>query len=150
MIDVCRGPVHIKKGAGTVDVIKKRINCSQSTKNEFCSEAKNLATIVQDDGLIFAKGIKEELESDHGKVFCSFLLLNKYLQDSVIFNNFDQYEDDLESLRVRNYDKTKSGSIDASSTSSPSSMAPRPVMEGESSKQESPAEEKATAGEGSF
>jgi len=148
MIDTCRGPVHIKKGTGAIDIIKKGGVCSLASKDEFCSEAKNLATTLQDDGLIFASGIKEELESDHGKVFCSFLLLSKYLQDSIIFNSFDQYDDDLESLKGVKHLKTKANSSRSSVPSS--SMAPRPVMEGESSKQESPVEEKAPTGEGSF
>lgn len=154
MIDVCRGPVHIKKGTGAVDVIKKAADCSQASKDEFCSETKNLATTLQDDGLIFATGIKEQLESDHGKVFCSFLLLDKYLQDSIIFNSSDKYLDDLESLKRTKHAETKAshaGVSESSSLSSSSlSTAPRPVMEGETVEESAPAEVKTPTGEGSF
>lgn len=151
IIDVCRGPVHIKKGTNAIDVIKKTANCSSTSKDEFCSEAKALATTLQDDGLIFATGIKEELESDHGKVFCSFLLLNKYFQDSVIFNKFDQYDDDLGSLKgAKHFETQSSPSSVSESSSSSSTVIPRPVMEEDASDQELPVEEKAPTGEGSF
>jgi len=145
MIDVCRGPVHIKKGSGAVDVIKKVNNCSGASKDDFCSEAKTLATTLQDDGLIFATGIKEELESDHGKVYCSFLLLNKYLQDSIVFNRFDQYSDDLETLKDM---KKSAAKVVPLNSSSPA--APRPVMEGKASEENTPVEAKTPTGEGSF
>ncbi len=150
MIDVCRGPVHIKKGSGAVDVIKKVNNCSVASKDEFCSEAKSIATTIQDDGLIFATGIKEDIGSDHGKAYCSFLLLNKYLQDSVVFNSSDDYEDDIEKV---NGNRKKE---EVASPSGPS-FAPRPVMEGDSSRggeesaeSEAEQEDKSPSGEGSF
>lgn len=147
MIDVCRGPVHIKKGLGAVEVIKKVNNCSGASKDEFCSEVKDLSTRLQDDGLIFATGIKENIESDHGKIYCSFLLLNKYLQESIIFNSSDDYDSNLEAIRGP---KRK----EVSTESFKSSSAPRPIVEGDEGDSEttdkSDEEEDISTGEGSF
>ncbi len=144
-IDVCRGPVHIKKGTGAVDVIKKVNNCSEASKDDFCSELKEISTTIQDDGLIFASGIKEDIESDHGQIYCSYLLLQRYLQDSIVFNSANEYESDLENFKEVKKKEVKE------------IVAPRPVIDGEavapdeSAEQEvsSPVEE-APSGEGSF
>ncbi len=138
-IDVCRGPVHIKKGSGAVEVIKKVNNCSSASKDDFCVELKDMSMTIQDDGLIFAEGIKEDISSHHGKVYCSFLLLQRYLNDSIVFNSGSEYDDNLESLKGAKVKKNKNDEV-----------APRPVMEGAESSEETPAEVVAPTGEGSF
>jgi hypothetical protein len=92
-VDVCRTPVHIKTQEGTVKVFKKEGPCYKAIymNNPFCLESKKIKTIVQDDGLIFAPGEKESLQSDHGKTYCSYLLLTRYLDESIILSRDDQF-----------------------------------------------------------
>ena len=87
-IDVCREPVHIKYGIHSIEVFKRKFNClnRKEEEDEFCVKLNDLKRILQDDGLIFAKGEKEELTSDHGKVYCSYLLIQTYLQDGIVSN----------------------------------------------------------------
>ena len=98
MLDVCREPVHIKVTSATgVDVAKKESDClknsdSKST-SDFCSQYFDLLDIIQDDGLIFAEGDRDNLSSDHGKTFCSYLLIKKYLNESVVFSRYTEVED---------------------------------------------------------
>jgi hypothetical protein len=98
VIDVCREPVHIKVTSATgVDVAKKSADClkkdnSRDTSN-FCSQYFDLMDVIQDDGLIFAEGDRDNLSSDHGKTFCSYLLLKKYLNDSVVFSRYTEVPD---------------------------------------------------------
>src|SRR5688572_27955839 len=63
LIDVCRGPIHIKKDLKRVEVIKKDGPChkDQYLNGPFCVETKRIKSIIQDDGLIFANGEKENL-----------------------------------------------------------------------------------------
>lgn len=130
MIDICRGPVHIKKGMGAIEVIKKGQKCSNKKKDSFCFESDEMKIIIQDDGLIFAEGEKEDLNSDHGKIYCSYLLLKSYLNREIIFS------------RKRNYKGVLLGKSQAFSTSSVSLPSaadeglkvkkvhiPRPVMD---------------------
>lgn len=79
VIDVCRAPVHIKSGAGAVEILKREGECGKKSKGEFCKELEFIEEIIQDDGLIFAKGEKENLGTDHGRIYCSYLLLRTYL-----------------------------------------------------------------------
>lgn len=86
--DTCRFPIHIKEGAGAINVHKKvRPSCdfSSENKDKFCNSLKELKGVVQDYGLIFANGEKENIGTDHGKVYCSFLLINFYFDKSTIF-----------------------------------------------------------------
>ena len=87
VIDICRGPVHIKKGNTSIEVLKREGSClrEEYQSTPFCNEWKKIKLIIQDDGLIFADGEKEDLSTDHGKTFCSYLMIKKYLQDGVIF-----------------------------------------------------------------
>ena len=98
IVDVCREPVHIKVSSATgVDVAKKDGICmnQDKTKNtsDFCSQYDDLMEVVQDDGLIFAQGDRDNLSSDHGKTYCTYLLLKKYLADSVIFSRYTDVPD---------------------------------------------------------
>lgn len=97
-IDICREPVHIKVTSATgVDVAKKTNNCMNMDKtkdtSDFCSQYFDMMDVIQDDGLIFADGDRDNLVSDHGKVYCSYLLLKKYLNDSVIFSRYTEVPD---------------------------------------------------------
>ena len=96
--DVCRYPIHIKEGAGAIKVHKKlRKSCdfSSENKDKFCNSLKDLKNAISDYGLIFAKGEKEDLLSDHGKVYCSFLLINFYFDEEKIFS----FNDDLKTTQ---------------------------------------------------
>ncbi len=98
IIDVCREPVHIKVTSATgVDVAKKEAEClkkdnSRDTSN-FCSQYFSMMDVVQDDGLIFADGDRDNLSSPHGRTYCSYLLLKKYLNDSVVFSRYTEVPD---------------------------------------------------------
>lgn len=89
-IDVCRAPVHIKQTGGSVEVLKRDGDCSEGS-SPYCKELKKIKTILQDDGLIFASGQKEDISNEHGKIFCSFLLVKKYLGGGFVFNRGSEY-----------------------------------------------------------
>jgi hypothetical protein len=86
VIDVCRAPVHIKAGVGAVEVLKREGECDKKAKGEFCKELRFIEDIIQDDGLIFAKGEKEDIETDHGRIYCSYLLLKAYLESGRVLS----------------------------------------------------------------
>lgn len=98
IIDVCREPVHIKVTSATgVDVAKKDSEClkkdnSRDTGN-FCSQYFTMMDVIQDDGLIFAEGDRDNLNSAHGRTYCSYLLLKKYLNESVVFSRYTEAQD---------------------------------------------------------
>jgi hypothetical protein len=123
-IDICRTPVHIKKGAGAVDVLKKTKPCKR-TAGGFCNEKKTLQTLIQDDGLIFAKGDKESIDSDHGKVYCTHLLLRSYLDRDIVFSTKKEYKDLLEA-EVITPPAPEKPKVPVVKT------PPRPMLEGES------------------
>jgi len=97
-VDVCREPVHIKVTSATgVDVAKKESECIKKDKSrdtsDFCSQYFTMMDVIQDDGLIFAEGDRDNLSSAHGKTYCSYLLLKKYLNDSVVFSRYTEVQD---------------------------------------------------------
>ena len=49
--------------------------------------------VIQDDGLIFAQGDRDSLDSDHGKTYCTYLLLKKYLNESQAFSRYSDVPD---------------------------------------------------------
>ncbi|MGB0453393.1 MAG: hypothetical protein ACPGJV_06730 [Bacteriovoracaceae bacterium] len=85
-VDVCRSPIHVKKGGDSVEVIKKSKSCGQGKKDVFCSEYAHIAKRIQDDGLIFASGQKEDIGTDHGKFNCVFTMINEYFGKGVVFS----------------------------------------------------------------
>lgn len=98
IIDVCREPVHIKVTSATgVDVAKKEVECIKKDNSkdtgDFCSQYFEMMNVIQDDGLIFASGDRDNLSSDHGKTYCSYLLLKKYLNESVVFSRYTDIPD---------------------------------------------------------
>lgn len=90
-VDVCRSPVHIKKMGRRTKVIKRDHNCRDKGKGSFCSHYACIKNKIQDDGLIFAKGEKEDLGSEHGKAYCTYLLLEHYLGGNTVFNSKDRH-----------------------------------------------------------
>ncbi len=98
VIDVCREPVHIKVTSATgVDVAKKEAECLKNDNSrdtsDFCSQYFTMMDVIQDDGLIFAQGDRDNLYSDHGRTYCSYLLLKKYLNESIIFSRYTEVPD---------------------------------------------------------
>lgn len=93
-IDVCRGPVHIKQTSAAVSVLKRSGECS-ARKDEFCKEYEMIKMLLQDDGLIFAEGEKDEISSDHGRIYCAFLLTNSYLDRGIVLDKNEDYHDTL-------------------------------------------------------
>ncbi len=90
IVDVCREPVHIKQGVTALEVIKREGLCSdKNLSSNYCESVSKILSIIQDDGLIFAEGEKENIKSDHGQVYCTFLLLKKYLKDGMVLNKGD-------------------------------------------------------------
>lgn len=102
VVDVCREPVHIKKGVGAVEVIKKETNCKKGNNTSFCQEQNKIFQTIQDDGLIFAEGEKENLKTTHGKTYCAYLLVKRYLEDSIVFNRGQDYNGVLSGLKSIN------------------------------------------------
>jgi len=88
VVDTCREPVHIKQGSGSLEVIKREGVCGESN-TDYCESLNKILSVIQDDGLIFAPGEKENLKSDHGKFYCSFLLLKRYLKEGVVLKRSD-------------------------------------------------------------
>ncbi len=86
-VDVCRGPVHIKEGHNSVTVHKRVSDCLNPAEGDsFCENYHKIDLAIQDYGLIFAKGEKEDLQSDHGKVYCASQLLNEYLKAGTVLS----------------------------------------------------------------
>lgn len=89
-IDVCREPIHMKvTSKGSQDVYKRDKKCDDQTKSDYCYYTKELMNSVQDHGLIFADGQREDLTESHGQTYCAYLLLQRYLDDGIIFSTFE-------------------------------------------------------------
>ena len=87
IIDVCREPIHIKSGVYSVEVIKKERRCP-SEDSAFCNITEAIKRLVQDDGLIFAQGEKEDILSEHGKLYCAYDLLKRYLDRGTVLSRY--------------------------------------------------------------
>lgn len=89
-IDVCREPIHMKvTSKGSQDVYKREKKCEKGTKSDFCYYRKDLLESIQDHGLIFADGQREDISQSHGQSYCSYLLLQRYLDDGIVFSIFE-------------------------------------------------------------
>ena len=60
-----------------------------------------MLSIIQDEGLIFADGARENLDADHGKVYCTFLLLSHYLNRGKSFRR----DQSLKGILIENSNK---------------------------------------------
>ena len=87
-VDVCRTPVHIKAGTYSPEVLRKSGPCPNKTSG-YCKAAYELIGLIEDDGLIFAKGEKEDPLSEHGQIYCAYALLNKYLKNGEILSRYE-------------------------------------------------------------
>ncbi len=114
VVDICRDPIHIKAAEGSVDVFRKIASCN-TVKNSFCKQYTKLKRVIEDDGLIFASGVKSEIESDHGKVYCSYVLIEEYLKKSVVFNKGQNYDHILKNNRNETASKDSGFSVDPTS-----------------------------------
>ena len=85
-IDICREPIHIKFGKSLQDVTKKITTTCNQRENDYCEIYSDIKTVLEDKGLIYGKGVRENLNSQHGKVYCSYLLINQYLGNNVVFS----------------------------------------------------------------
>ena len=93
VVDVCREPVHIKVASATgTDVAKKVQECVKPDKSrdtsDFCGQYFDMVDVIQDDGLIFAEGDRDSLSTPHGRTYCIYLLLERYLSDNILFSRY--------------------------------------------------------------
>ncbi len=93
VVDVCREPVHIKVASATgTDVAKKVQECVKPDKSrdtsDFCGQYFDMVDVIQDDGLIFAEGDRDSLSTPHGRTYCTYLLLERYLSDNLLFSRY--------------------------------------------------------------
>lgn len=98
VIDVCREPIHIKVKATTgTDVAKKTDACVKEDKpgesTDFCTHYEEIVNLIQDEGLIFAQGDRDDLGSDHGKTYCAYLLIKRYMDGGVVFSRYTDAPD---------------------------------------------------------
>jgi hypothetical protein len=90
-VDVCREPVHIKSMKGGVEVYKREGVCDLNTKgkmSDYCFSTKEIVSALQDEGLIFAEGEKENIHSQHGQVYCVYDLLKDYLIRGMVLSRY--------------------------------------------------------------
>lgn len=85
-VDVCRAPVHVKSGAGAVTVLRREAHCVDNENSRYCQEIEKIDKILQNDGLIFASGEKENIETPHGQIHCSYTLIRKYLFEGQVLS----------------------------------------------------------------
>lgn len=85
-IDLCREPVHIKRKSWTGDGFDLRKSYPCKEDKSYCQVVDELITSVENDALIYAQGERETLYSDHGKFYCTYLLLKSYLRDAKVFS----------------------------------------------------------------
>lgn len=92
-VDICREPIHIKWVAkGSLSVHKRTGKCdtTNAKASEFCEAWSQLKAILEDKGLIFAEGEREKLSTSHGKIYCSYLLLTKHLDEGILFSKYQE------------------------------------------------------------
>ena len=99
-VDICREPVHIKEGNKSVEVIQKDNDCKGSEESSFCEKKETILELIKNEGLIFAAGAREDFASDHGKTFCSYLLLKYYLNGTKALNRNVLFKGEL--LNIQN------------------------------------------------
>jgi hypothetical protein len=90
LIDICREPIHIKvTSKGNQSVYKRVEDCDKNKNQDYCTYQRELNETLQDYGLIFAKGERENLQTPHGQTHCTYLLIKKYLEDGYLFSKYD-------------------------------------------------------------
>jgi len=86
IIDLCREPVHIKKNSWSGDGFQIRKNYPCKDETTYCQQVDELLSNIENEALIYAKGERETLTTDHGKFFCTYLLLKNYLKEGKVFS----------------------------------------------------------------
>lgn len=88
IVDVCREPIHVKKANldKSLSAYKRVANCPNG-KDDFCEEVGSIEQVVLDQGLMYAKGGKEDLNSDHGKIYCARVLMGQYFGGNIFNKN---------------------------------------------------------------
>lgn len=110
-VDVCRKPIHIKQRSRNVVVLKKKNKCSEEIKKtsmkqriinymsgadkSFCESNIKIKNVIQDEGLIFARGEKENIQTDHGKINCVYTLLKGYLDKEKIYTRYKKEDKNI-------------------------------------------------------
>lgn len=100
-IDICREPIHLKViSKGNETFYKRKDHCSDNSSNEFCEYWGDLKENLQDYGLIYAQGERESLQTSHGQTYCTYLLLQRYLDDGLLFSKYDEPKSIFEKQRA--------------------------------------------------
>lgn len=134
LIDICREPIHIKvTSKGSQSVYKRIETCDQNKNQDYCTFWRELNETLQDYGLIFAAGERENLQSSHGQTYCTYLLIKRYLEDGYLFSKYDLPknifgEPDTVSFSDRSYESLKASNPSASGASASPSPSPSPVL----------------------
>jgi hypothetical protein len=90
-IDICREPIHMKvMSKGSQSVYKREKECSTDDKSDYCYFRNELVLNLEDQGLIFADGERENLKDSHGQIYCAHLLVGKYLDEGKLFSQYDE------------------------------------------------------------
>jgi len=85
-IDICREPVHVKyEKWKKQDVFKRKNSCSSGNQSNYCKSFFELKNLIEDKGLIYAEGRKEDLSSAHGQISCLYNLIKSYLNQGQVF-----------------------------------------------------------------
>lgn len=132
-VDVCREPIHMKvTSKGSQDVYKRAKKCDKSTKSDFCYYRKELLESIQDHGLIFAEGQREDIKQSHGQAYCSYLLLQRYLDDGVVFSSFETPKNIYKEQTACAVPTEKKEKLAPSITTpvAPEALSPKPTLRG--------------------
>ncbi len=139
-IDICREPIHMKvTSKGSQSVYKRDAECEKKDKTDFCYFRNELILNIQDQGLIFAPGQKENLEDSHGQVYCVYLLLKKHLDKGALFSLLDSNIDifsDSESCSLPTSTEKNEVQVNAEALSSNEKEEPAPQKKVEELKTE--------------
>ena len=75
---------------GSQSVYKRRKECEPGDPTDFCMHWEELRLALQDHGLIFADGEKEDISTSHGLAYCSYLILKQHLGKGILFSKYDE------------------------------------------------------------
>jgi len=85
-VDLCREPVHIKVNTWSGEQYYLRQSYPCREKQDYCKKVDDLLDKLQNSALIYAKGERETINTDHGKFYCSYLLIKQYLLEGGVFS----------------------------------------------------------------
>lgn len=88
-VDICREPIHMKVTSKASQSVYKRKGTCDAKESDYCHYLEDLITIIQDHGLIFAEGDREDFSSSHGQTYCTYMLLKRYLVEGRLFSKYD-------------------------------------------------------------